>query len=74
MLLHDNHCIGKTSYDEMLKLPNGRQCESYKEVCCELGLLNNDMEWHRILTEAAATQLCPQMRELYNNPAVLHAK
>ena len=65
ILLHDNHCIGKTSYDDMLKLPNGRNCETFKEVCCELGLLNDDREWHRILTDAAATQLCPQIRELF---------
>ena len=65
MLLHDNHCVGKTSYVDMLKLSNGRQCESYKEVCLELGLLNDDREWERILTDAAATQLCPQIRELY---------
>ena len=65
MLLHNNHCIGKTSYDDMLMLPNGRQCESYQQVCCELGLLNDNGEWERILNEAAATQLCPQIRELY---------
>ena len=65
VLLHDNHCIGKTSFDDMLNLPNGRQCETYKEVCCELGLLNDDREWQRILQEAASTQLCSQIRELY---------
>ena len=65
LLLHDNHCIGKTSYEDMLKLSNGRTCETYKEVCCELGLLNDDREWQRILQEAAETQLCPQIRELY---------
>ena len=65
MLLNDNHCVGKISYTDMLKLPNGRQCETYKQVCCELGLLNDDREWQRILNDAAATQLCPQIRELY---------
>ena len=65
MLLHNNHCIGKTGYSDMLTLNNGRQCETFKEVCCELGLLNDDREWQRILQEAAATQLCPQIRELY---------
>ena len=59
-----DHCKGKTSFDEMLTL-NGRQCETFKEVCCELGLLNDDREWHRVLEEAAATNLCPQIREMY---------
>ena len=58
VLLHDNYCIGKRSYEDMLTLPNGRQCESYKEVCCELGLLSDDREWQRILLEAEATQIC----------------
>ena len=49
----------------MLKLPNGRQCESFKEVCIELGLLNDDQEWEKILEAAATTQMCPQIRELF---------
>ena len=65
ILLHNNHCLGKTSFKDMLKLPNGRECESYKEVCVQLGLLNDDQEWERILESAAATQMCPQIRELF---------
>ena len=65
ILLHDNHCKGKTSFEDMLKLPNGRQCESFKEVCIELGLLNDDQEWEKILEAAATTQMCPQIRELF---------
>ena len=64
MLLHDNHCRGKTSFQDMLILP-GRECETFKEVCCELGLLNDDQEWRRVLEEAAATQMCKQIRELF---------
>ena len=64
MLLHDDHCRGKTSFQDMLTLP-GRDCETYKEVCCELGLLNDDQEWRRVLEEAAATQMCKQIRELF---------
>ena len=64
MLLHNDHSIGKVSFDDMLKVP-GKQCETYKEVCCELGLLNDDREWHKILDEAAATTMCPQIREMY---------
>ena len=63
-ILHDNHCRGKRSYEE-LKVHNGRSCETYKEVCFELGLLNDDREWETVLVEAAATQMCPQIRELY---------
>ena len=43
----------------------GRECETFKEVCCELGLLNDDQEWRRVLEEAAATQMCKQIRELF---------
>ena len=65
VLLHNDHCIGKTSFEDMLLLPSNRQCETYKEVCCELGLLNDDREWERILEEAAGTHLCPQIREMF---------
>ena len=65
ILLNSDHCIGKTSYSDMLTIANGRQCETFQEVCCELGLLSDDREWHMILQEAAATQLCQQIRELF---------
>ena len=64
-LLHDNHCKGKKSFKDMMTLSDGRQCESFKEVCCELGLLNDDREWNRALEEAALTNMCPQIRQLY---------
>ena len=65
VLLHDDHCRGKSSFDDMLKLPSGRVCETFKEVCCELGLLQDDREWHRVLEESAATRMCPQIREMF---------
>ena len=65
LLLHDNHCKGKTSFADMLKLPNNTVCETYKQVCCELGLLADDREWERALEEAATTKMCPQIRLLY---------
>ena len=65
VLLHDDHCKGKTSFQDMLVLPDGRHCETYKQVCFELGLLNDDKEWQRVLTDAENTHLCPQIRELY---------
>ena len=50
----------------MLTLHSGRMCETYKEVCCELGLLNDDQEWHKVLEESALTNMCPQLRELFS--------
>ena len=65
VLLHHDHCKGKTSFQDLKKLDNGRICETYKEVCRELGLLKDDLEWNRVLDECAATKLCPQIREVY---------
>jgi hypothetical protein len=56
---------GKLSFDNMKLLDNGRICETYQEVCRELGLLRDDLEWHRVLEESAVTKLCPQIRELF---------
>ena len=65
MLLHNSHSKGKTGYHDMLTLPSGRICETFKEVCLELGLLSDDMEWQRILEESAVTKMCPQIREMF---------
>ena len=65
ILLHNDHCRGKISFKDLMTLPSGRVCGSYKEVCCELGLLADDLEWQRVLEESAATKMCPQIRELY---------
>ena len=65
MLLHDNHCRGKTSFLHVLTLDNGHVCETYKEVCRELGLLEDDVEWQRVLEECAVTQMCSQIRTLF---------
>ena len=65
ILLHNDHCRGKTSFEDMRTMENGRVCETYQEVCRELGLLRDDQEWHQVLEEAAGTQLPAQLRELY---------
>ena len=62
---HNDHCRGKTSFQHMLTLPSGYLCETYQEVCRELGLLTDDQEWQRVLEESISTRLCAQMRELY---------
>ena len=49
ILLHNDHCKGKTSFQDMLILPQGQVCETYQQVCCELGLLTDDTEWQRVL-------------------------
>ena len=83
ILLHNNHCRGKTSFEALKRLENGRVCETYKEVCRELGLLRDDLEWERVMEECAITKLCPQIRELFviilmfcqpSNPAALFGK
>ena len=49
MLLHDDHCRGKTSFNDMKLIASGKLCETYKSVCFELGLLSDDLEWNRVL-------------------------
>ena len=65
ILLHNDHCRGKTSFEHMRTLENERVCETYQEVCRELGLLRDDQEWRQVLEEAAGIQLPAQLRELY---------
>ena len=66
ILLHHDHCKGKTSFKDLRTVSGEEEpCDTYKEVCRRLGLLQDDREWSEALTEAAATGMCPQLRELY---------
>ena len=66
ILLHHNHCKGKTSFKDLMTV-NGEEKPraSYQEVCRELGLLQDDLEWDQVLTEGAAIKLSPALRELF---------
>ena len=64
ILLHHNHSRGKTSFEDLLQV-DGQVLETYQAVCRELGLLSDDQEWSTVLTQAAGTQLCPQIRALF---------
>ncbi len=66
MLLHNDHCRGKVSFQDMLRIPGeAAACESYKEVCLKLGLLQDDQEWDQALTEASITRLPSALRDMF---------
>ena len=64
ILLHHDHCRGKISFIDLMTI-NGRLCDSYQEVCRELGLLRDDQEWSSVLALAATTKFCQLIRALY---------
>ena len=64
LLLHNDHCLGKTSFQN-LRTVNGGICDTFKEACTKLGLLQDDNEWHQVLTEADFIQSAQAVRELY---------
>lgn len=45
-------------------------CATYQQACRELGLLEDDAEWSRCLSEAAEMQMGPQLRNLFVSIAV----
>ena len=59
------HVTEAKSFEDLLILPSGKICTSYKQVCNEMGLLNDDQEYNRILEEAAQTKMCHSIREMY---------
>ena len=65
MLLHSDFCKGATSFENLLVDTTGMLCETYKQVCLNIGLLSDDAEWENVLSEAAGTHMCPQLRELF---------
>ena len=64
ILLHNDHCRGKTSFDDLKSL-HGTVQESYQEVCRLLGLLQDDREWDEVLCEGAVTKMSSALRELF---------
>ena len=64
LLLHNDHCKGKKSFED-LRTVNGEVCDTFKEACTKLGMLQDDDEWHQVLTEADFIRSTPAVRELY---------
>ena len=55
---------GATSFDD-LKTVEGCNCNSFKEACIRLSLLQDDDEWNACLLEASAVQSGKQLRNLF---------
>ena len=64
-LLCNDHSRGKTSFEDLLTLPNGTVCETYKGVCAELGLLQDDAEWRRLLGMMEVSSMCREIRQTF---------
>jgi len=61
ILLHHDACRGAESFEQLKQ-----ECDTYKEACRTLGLLQDDNEWDSALLEGArTTRSGPQLRELY---------
>ena len=65
MLLHNDHCRGKEGFTDMRTLANGHVCDTYQEVCRQLGLLIDDREWEVVLEDAVDSIVSPQIRALF---------
>ncbi len=55
---------GATSFKNLL-LYERKECETYREKCEKLGILQHDGEWDSCLTEAALTKNARQLRQLF---------
>ena len=55
---------GATSFDN-LKTVNGILQPSFAAACLELGLIENDEEWRKAMTEAASWMMPQQLRYLF---------
>ena len=64
MLLNHEHCRAKESHDDMLRVQSDI-CETYKEVCEKLGLLQDDGEWFAVLEEDGPVRTCRALRGLF---------
>ncbi|XP_074326976.1 uncharacterized protein LOC141664918 [Apium graveolens] len=55
---------GATSF-ESLRTVKGVCYSIFRDACKEYGLLDDDKEWHEVLTQASAGGLPPQVRQLF---------
>ncbi|XP_031632403.1 uncharacterized protein LOC116346472, partial [Contarinia nasturtii] len=62
MLLHT--VKGPTSFED-LRTVNGELCQTNREACLKLGLLENDDHWDKALEEATLTSHPRQIRNLF---------
>lgn len=62
LLLHTVR--GPTSF-QAIRTIDGTVCETYRQACLTLGLLENDQHWNTTLTEASLTNLPQQIRTLF---------
>ena len=65
MLLNSEHCKGKTSFVDLRTVGGGQPCETYKETCQKLGMLQTDLEWEKALEDASHNRSCVNIRLLY---------
>ncbi|GJU22197.1 ATP-dependent DNA helicase PIF1-like protein [Tanacetum coccineum] len=59
---HAPECYTRAS---KLLTVNNRLCETVKAACFAYGLLNDDKEWTRAISEASGWALGPQLRDLF---------
>jgi len=75
ILLH--HVPGPTSFADV-RTYRGRTYDTFKEAAQMRGLLRDDAQWDRMLTEASTYQMGAQLRQLFvtlltvNNPSNPH--
>ncbi|XP_074356515.1 uncharacterized protein LOC141696245 [Apium graveolens] len=55
---------GATSFESLYTV-NGVCYSTFCDACKEYGLLDDDKEWHEVLTQASAGGLPPQVRQLF---------
>ena len=60
-----NHVPGAMCFDDLRTLPDGTQCESYKETAVMFGLLATDNKWNECLAEAMSSFMPYQIRTLF---------
>ncbi|XP_074352823.1 uncharacterized protein LOC141691974 [Apium graveolens] len=55
---------GPTSF-ESLRTVNGHIFETFQGACKELGMLDDDNEWHQVLSQCSESGFPPQIRQLF---------
>ena len=64
LLLYNEHSRSKTSFKD-LRTYNGEELPSFRDVCREIGLLEDDAEYDNTMEDAAQTKMPKHIRQLF---------
>jgi len=60
------HVVKRPTSFQAIKTIDSQVCQTYREACFKLGLLENDQHWNKTWIEASETRYVHQLQTLFS--------